>query len=859
MHPPPPLDGTAHPKYAPSLDALCRTAAALFEVSHVGVSLIDQHGRWVEVGRTLDAHAGPEADAFRARVARSDDAVLVEGALADPRHADGADAQGSPRVGFRAGAHIVTAPGVHAGALVLLDALPRAFSAEACRQLQDLASIAAIPLRLIEAERRADEREALMAAEVRALKAAEAWSRVGHWRIAFPGETITWSDGMYAVFGRDPRLGPPPKDAVLDVFHPDDREEVRVRLERTAQGLGDYHHRPRLIRPDGEVRTVLAHAYPERDQAGAVVGLFGLCMDVSDLVRSEARVREASDLLRATVESMQQGLVVLDGEQRVRLLNRRSGALLALPASVLHEGAAFQDIRAHQRARGDFDAVPPDLRAEMEATDLQRLPPIYDWPLPSGVVLGVRRAPLANGGTVTTFTDVTRQRLNERAVQESEQRFRLLAETPTDVIIWCDLDTTRRYVSPAVRSVLGYEPEDLVGTRPLGFLHPDDVEQCRCLLDELVTGRIERADTTQRYRRKGGGWVWIEVSFKLARGSDGAATSYVAALRDVSESRAVEERFRLREERLALALDSGSDGLWDWDLATGAVALSSHWFGMLGYAADEIEPHIRAWEGLVHPGDVERSRRLLVDHIKGLTPTYACEYRLRRKTGEYAWTLARGKVVARDGAGRAMRIVGTHMDIAARKEAERLIAHMAHHDSLTGLPNRALFRERLERHRAEVDQGGPGIAVLACDLDGFKGVNDRHGHPIGDLLLQAVAERLRLAVREGDTVARLGGDEFAIILAPLDGPRTAERVAKRVIEALGEPFNLDGRTASIGVSIGIAIDARDDPDANALYKRADLALYSAKAAGRSTYSFHRPGTAAGTVTNDGTCANHAVA
>ena len=149
--------------------------------------------------------------------------------------------------------------------------------------------------------------------------------------------------------------------------------------------------------------------------------------------------------------------------------------------------------------------------------------------------------------------------------------------------------------------------------------------------------------------------------------------------------------------------------------------------------------------------------------------------------------------------------------------------------------------------------------MLACDLDGFKGVNDRHGHPIGDLLLQAVAERLRLAVREGDTVARRGGDEFAIILAPLDGPRTAERVAKRVIEALGEPFNLDGRTASIGVSIGIAIDARDDPDANALYKRADLALYSAKAAGRSTYSFHRPGTAAGTVTNDGTCANHAVA
>lgn len=436
--------------------------------------------------------------------------------------------------------------------------------------------------------------------------------------------------------------------------------------------------------------------------------------------------------------------------------------------------------------------------------------------------------------------EIERRRGADAQILTSGERYRLLAESTTDVIIWSDLDTTRRYVSPAVRSVLGYEPGELIGTRPLDFVHPDDVEGYQNVLAGLTEGRSDQAVTSQRYRFKDGGWVWIEASFKLTRDSNGAPTGYVAALRNVTDRKAAEERLRLSEERLALALNSGSDGLWDWDLTTGAIQFSDHWFGMLGYEPGEIVPHISVWDDFIHPDDDERARRLMVEHVRGLTPTYECEYRMRRKTGGYVWTLARGKVVSRDETGRALRIVGTHMDITRRKEAERQIAFMAMHDGLTGLANRALFREKLEQSLASARRQGDCFAILACDLDRFKAVNDTLGHPAGDALLRVIADRLRAVVRDQDTVARLGGDEFAIIVRGQDDRRSVSFFAQHVIEAVGRPVDLDGHTATVSVSIGIALGTGASPEADILFKHADTALYRAKAVGRNGYSFYDP-------------------
>ncbi|WP_280791127.1 EAL domain-containing protein [Methylobacterium sp. 77] len=434
-----------------------------------------------------------------------------------------------------------------------------------------------------------------------------------------------------------------------------------------------------------------------------------------------------------------------------------------------------------------------------------------------------------------------RMRRANRALRTSEAAYRLLAENTTDVIIRSDLDTTRRYVSPASFQVFGVSPDELIGTQPLDTVHPDDRPAYQRVLTDLIQGRIDGAITRQRYRHKDGRWVWIEASFKVTRSGDNAdPTGYVASLRDVSDRMLAETALRISEERLALALDSGSDGLWDWDFTTGKVWFSDRWQTMLGYDPGEIEGHARSWMQLTHPDDVEKSRRSLRDHIESRSAVYECEQRMRTKSGAYTWFLSRGKIVTRNPAGEPQRIVGIHIDIAARKRAELQIEYLALHDALTGLPNRTLFRDRLDREMVSAERRGHVFAVLACDLDRFKSVNDSMGHPAGDSLLRKVAERLQAAIREGDTVARLGGDEFAIVLRGLDRPQNASTTAQHVIDAVKLPFDLDGRTVSVGISIGIAVGPQDGGDPEQLLKNADIALYRAKAAGRSTYRYYEP-------------------
>ena len=184
--------------------------------------------------------------------------------------------------------------------------------------------------------------------------------------------------------------------------------------------------------------------------------------------------------------------------------------------------------------------------------------------------------------------------------------------------------------------------------------------------------------------------------------------------------------------------------------------------------------------------------------------------------------------------------VTTHDDITEIRRIESRIVHMAHHDLLTDLPNRALLSERLEQALVGARQGNSLWAVLMLDLDRFKEVNDSMGHATGDVLLQQVAERLMGCVRETDTVARLGGDEFAILQSLPDSAVEAESLARRIVDVLGAPFDLDGHPASIGASIGIAVAPQDGTDAAHLLRNADLALYQAKNMGGGTHHFFEP-------------------
>lgn len=184
--------------------------------------------------------------------------------------------------------------------------------------------------------------------------------------------------------------------------------------------------------------------------------------------------------------------------------------------------------------------------------------------------------------------------------------------------------------------------------------------------------------------------------------------------------------------------------------------------------------------------------------------------------------------------------VATYEDVTERRRAEERVVFMARHDALTSLPNRLLFAERIDQAISQIGRSTSGFAVLSLDLDHFKQVNDTLGHPLGDELLRKVAERLTSCVREVDTVSRLGGDEFAILQWGLDRPEEAAGLARRIVEVLSAPYDLEGQPVTISVSIGISICPGDGTSYDKLLKNADVALYLAKADGRATWRFFEP-------------------
>ncbi|MGE4191696.1 MAG: EAL domain-containing protein, partial [Thermoanaerobaculia bacterium] len=312
-----------------------------------------------------------------------------------------------------------------------------------------------------------------------------------------------------------------------------------------------------------------------------------------------------------------------------------------------------------------------------------------------------------------------------------------------------------------------------------------------------------------------------EVQFDLVLDEQGEPDGIVALVQDITERKRTEAALRESEERYALAVRGANDGIWDWDLRTRTIYYSHRWQEMLGIEPGELRGDPESWFGRVHPEDRPKLQEKLARHLAGETELFEDEHRIEHRDGSYRWMLARGVALVDDG--KPHRIAGSQTDITDRKV----------HDPLTGLPNRALFLDRLERARARARRAGRSLyAVLFLDLDRFKVVNDSLGHPIGDLLLVAVAQRIETCLRAGDTVARLGGDEFAVLLEEIGELDEASEIGTRIHEAFARPFVVADHELFVTVSIGIALGSSESQDLSSLLRDADTAMYRAKVSGR---------------------------
>ncbi len=307
-------------------------------------------------------------------------------------------------------------------------------------------------------------------------------------------------------------------------------------------------------------------------------------------------------------------------------------------------------------------------------------------------------------------------------------------------------------------------------------------------------------------------------------------------LQDTTESRLAQHQILESKERYELAAKGATDGLWDWDLRLQHIHFSARWKAMLGYSDHEISEEPKEWASRVHESDLPLLRERVREHLEGVTPHFEIEHRMRHRDGSYRWMLSRG-VVVRDENGEPYRMAGSQTDISERKRYEERLVHDAAHDDLTGLPNRMLLADRLDRALARAEREPAfRFAVLFVDLDRFKLINDSLGHAAGDQLLVQVAERLHGCVRREDTVARIGGDEFTILLEGLSDETAAFQTAERIQEALSEPVRLEGHQVRTTSSVGIALSDAGNRNAEELLRDADLAMYRAKSLGGGRYA-----------------------
>src|ERR1700733_3021712 len=311
-----------------------------------------------------------------------------------------------------------------------------------------------------------------------------------------------------------------------------------------------------------------------------------------------------------------------------------------------------------------------------------------------------------------------------------------------------------------------------------------------------------------------------------------AFTLFVIARKLLQQHKESQQRLALEKERLATAVNNMTQGLLLYDKDARIVLYNQRYLDMYDLSADVVKPGWHFRDLIVHRketgsfrGDVDAFCSTVLRNVAQKRMTHSIvETQDGRSIQIVNQPLANGGWVA------------TQEDITERRRAEKQIAHLAHYDALTDLPNRVLFREQLERELERVARGEQ-LAVLYIDIDEFKGINDSLGHPVGDELLKAVACRLRGCVRETDFVARLGGDEFALVQTGVKQPGDVMELVKRIYEAIRAPYECLGHRVATDASIGIALAPHDGTDLDQLLKSADLAMYGAKADGRRTYRF----------------------
>lgn len=658
------------------------------------------------------------------------------------------------------------------------------------------------------------------------------------------------SAGIIELFGLQPDQVIGDASPMFARIHPQDRQGIEASLLASARTLAHWHHEARL-HPDHGQRWLAGHAVPEREDDGGTLWR-GFVMDVTERKLAERALQEKEELTRAAQDSLLAHVAVLDREGIIVSVNEGWRRFAAENAEVTgeipaHTGIGTSYLEICRDSFGESSAEASAVRNGIlevlngRIASFQQEYPCHSPAERRWFLMNATPLHLPGGGAVVSHFNITRLKLAEEALRESEQHFRTLANSSSALIWTAGLDGLCDYFNEPWLRFTGRSLAQELGNGWTEGVHPEDLDICL----KTYRSAFQRRDAFSmdyRLRQASGDYRWISDVGTPRYDSQGGFLGYIGYCLDITERMQTQQQLR----KLSEAVEQSPESIVITDLDGRIEYVNEAFVSNTGYSREEV---VGKNPRVLNSGKTSAAVFEQLWSTLAQGAVWRGEFVNRRKDGsEYIESATIAPV--RETDGRVSHYLAVKQDITeARKaeaeirRAEAEINRLAYYDGLTGLPNRQMLLDRLAMAHIEARRQLRREALILVNIDRFKLFNDARGHDRGDALLVAVGQRIGNLLQEGDTLARLAGDEFAVLLRDLNasGGSTSHRtlsVADRIHGALRSPILLDGEQVTVTASLGVALyPEADDGSAQEALRRADNALHRAKAAGGNQTAF----------------------
>ena len=620
-----------------------------------------------------------------------------------------------------------------------------------------------------------------------------------------------------------------PESGIFSLVHPEDLEPALVAFREVIDGIRgpDDAIVLRVKAADGTWRrleTVGSNLIDDEAIRGVVLN----SRDVTDRVQIEEQLRSSERRFRAVVQHASDVVTIADADGTITYTSPSMQRVLGygpeeLIGTQTRELMHPDDVtRVEEAVTEQFLSGGPEAPIEYRVRHRNG-----SWRVVEGVITNLLDEPGIRG-IVATNRDITERLEAEAALRLTRKRFENLVAHSSDLISIADAEGVITYISPSVKRLLGYEPEEVIGDQGQPLIDPDDIPRVVAAIVDERDPHDEPTLVKYRARHRDGSWrVFEGVTTNLLH--EPSIAGLVTNARDITERHAAEQK----TAQLTAVLEHSNEVVVLSDPTGGVVYANRRARDFFGIDSARHVADLSTIESR------ERLRSEIMPFVRrhGL---WTGELTLRAGQNTEVPMIATLQAHREDG---EIVLVSTIAhDITELKKTQLRLHHEATHDPLTGLPNRVLFNEVAEQALSRAAREPANTAIMFLDLDRFKAINDSLGHDAGDRLLVEVARRLRVTIRGGDVVARLGGDEFCVLCERISGQHEARDLGQRLLDALSSPLRLKGRDVQISTSIGIALDNTGAEMIGSLIRDADVALYRAKHNGRGRVEiFTRPG------------------